>query len=380
MSRSFKITYTLRSSSHVGIVPIEARTIKCRDARVLIAERLSTQEEDLCLYYSTNTANPIHLDEDINAFAMLEVARGMLNVTNSANRTLTATQQKQRKDAREIKAVVGVSGTVTLLQRGPPTASSGHSNNDGYIAGVTTTGPVVTVAATSEEERMRQMQSQISLETGMDSFRRMPMRPGGATGGAGGGAGGGPSGATTVDAAGNVVFREPPKGYICHNCGKGGHHINHCPEARNGFNKVKVLQAPIGIPESMLERCDPNDPRAKFVTRDGVTVVRKQVANAFEQVNLVSSSSKADAVDGREIPTELQCAVCKTLAKNAVVAPCCEATCCESCLLDEEAALHADGAPVCPLCKELLMIDEIDGNAEVRANVEAFLKKRPREE
>lgn len=370
MSRAFKLTYTLRSSSHVGIVPIEGRSIKCRDARVLIADRLSTQEEDLSLYYSTNTNTPIHLDEDIPAFSMLEVARGMLNASNSTNRTLTATQQKQRKDAREIKAVVGATGVVTLLQRGPP-GGYGSGSSDGFIAGVTTTGvSPATGSASTEEERLAQMQNQISQETGMDSFRRMPFRGGGP------GAGGAGGGATTVDAAGNVVFREPPKGYICHNCGKGGHHINHCPEARNGFNKVKVLQAPIGIPESMLERCDPSDPRAKFVTRDGVTVVRKQVTDAFEQVNLASSTTSI--TDDRNVPPELLCPVCKKIVCNAVVAPCCESTCCEGCLLRNEAAY--DGPPQCPLCKELLMIDEIEENAEVRRGVEAFVRKRPREE
>lgn len=353
MASSHKITFSLRGQSYTSIIPLDADSKKCRDVRALIAEKLCTQEDDIALYPSGSPV-AIHLDEDIRAYSLLEVVRGLLNTSNSSNRTLTAAQQKQRKDAKDVKVIIGASGSVVTLQRGV----YGSSSETGSSTTTATTG-----GASTEDEMIRKMQEQVAQETGVDGggFRRPGPRPG------------------SDAAAAAVPFREPPKGYICHNCGKGGHHINHCPEARNGFNKVKLLQAPVGIPESMLERCDPSDTRAKFVTRDGVTVVRKAVANASEMLIDTSAAHGRSAV--ADAPDHLVCKLCKKALSKAVRTPCCDIACCESCLLDAPSVGKADvddGPPTCPLCDEPLMIDDIQADVKARKELEELARKRPR--
>lgn len=102
----------------------------------------------------------------------------------------------------------------------------------------------------TEEERLAQLQAEVGWETGIDDVAasRRGRRGGWARGGGcaaghsaaapyasapGGGGiqrwGGGYRGGGPEDS-----FRPPPKGYVCHNCGKGGHLIQHCPSARGG--------------------------------------------------------------------------------------------------------------------------------------------------
>lgn len=327
--------------------------MKVSDIRIRIADKLSTTEEEIELYNAGSTV-PLQLDEEVGSFTLIEVSRKALY---GAQRPLAAWQAKLKREAKEVRHVISASGEVTTvgLNSGRPLPGTTGSSNNSY--------PEVPL---SEDEAIQRQAERVAQETGVDQAFRRPQHRAGA------GAGGNNSNNNGAGPGGE--FREPPPGYTCHNCGLAGHWIQHCPAAKNGnFNRSKVLMAPVGIPESMLERCSPDDPAPKFVTRAGILVKRRVDPTMIQ--HLTSSDSSAATL---EVPEELKCPVCKKLCKDAVKLPCCDRTICDSCLTTNGGD-GDDGPPLCPLCSEPLMIDDVVNDEEKRSLVLQFQRKRPRE-
>ncbi|TMW91015.1 hypothetical protein EJD97_014920 [Solanum chilense] len=109
---------------------------------------------------------------------------------------------------------------------------------------------------------------------------------------------------------GEMEWKKPPIGYVCHRCNVPGHYIQHCPtngDPRYDMKKMKP-PAPSGC---------------------GSGGVLKH--NEAEGLSSASSSSTKSSF--RDIPRELYCPLCKELMKDAVLASkCCFSSFCDECI------------------------------------------------
>jgi hypothetical protein len=214
-------------------------------------------------------------------------------------------------------------------------------------------------AAATEEDRIAMLQHNVGAHTGAsERFSRPQFRR---------------QNTETIDSR-----KPPPPGYVCHGCGRSGHYIEHCPNGRIG-ERPKALQAPIGIPESMLEECPPDFEGTKYVTRDGKLVRRR-----IDRQSFVAVQSRDH--EPETVPAHLKCCSCKKLLVDAMSLPCCSQAICSSCLDSSVAAACAaapDDPPTCPSCRTLLIVDDVEIADSVRKEAASFVseasRKRPRE-
>lgn len=351
------ITFKLRSSNHVGIIDVPQRVISCREIKEAIATQLSTSPEEIDIFVS-GSSDYLHPHEELPAYTVVEVVRHV------------ATGRPPSGRPRE----------TTTTTAAPRAARRGAEVAEG---------------AMTEEERLARLSEAVAAETGIDEvggWRARQGRGGRPPGGAGG--------------SRDDLFRPPPPGYICHNCGKRGHLIQHCPAAK-GAGKLKVLSLPTGIPETMLVECTMDDPAAKFVTRDGRLVKRRLdnasftgvLANAADVAYVSKDAStglkscqtdgcESEAAEGNTKATEeskLLCGWDKVVAGNAMKTPCCGTLLCESCFNEKVEEMisrdEAEEAPLlCPGCKEPLPVHDVAPAVEEREIIRALhSRKRGRE-
>ncbi|GET92823.1 hypothetical protein, conserved [Leishmania tarentolae] len=396
------ITFRLKSSNHVGTIDMEGSVMSCRDAQQAIAAKLCAPPEEINVFLAGSTAL-LHPEEDLPAYAVVDVVR-----QTHSGKPLFLTRPKFAPLPSSLESMTGSSG-----YGGPSGFGDGH--------------------ALTEEERLAQLQAEAALDTGIDEvsgrFRR------GGRGGVGGGRGnmgrgggsdlffgGGRGRGDAIRANMEENFRPPPKGYICHNCGKGGHLIQHCPSAKGG-KAMKVLSFPVGIPESMLVECTMDDPAPKFITRDHRLVKRRVDPSVFTAISIAGIVSDvsgdtgceddlhdkaADQENAAEVPKvngasattaeassstkpidmALSCVVHNGIAREAMKLPCCHRLICESCFtkmaeeaLGDTASLdnEDDGGVICPGCKEPLIMDEVMEATEERERIKQLLSERKRE-
>ncbi|TPP48023.1 hypothetical protein CGC20_15185 [Leishmania donovani] len=399
------ITFRLKSSNHVGTIDMEGSVMSCRDAQQAIAAKLCAPPEEINVFLAGSTAL-LHPEEDLPAYAVVDVVR-----QTHSGKPLFLTRPRLPPLSSSLDSIPTSSGFG-----GPAGFGDGH--------------------ALTEEERLAQLQAEAALDTGIDEVSSRFRRGGrGGRGGMGGGRGcmGGGGGSDLFLGGGrgrgdamraNMEdnFRPPPKGYICHNCGKGGHLIQHCPSAKGG-KAMKVLSFPVGIPESMLVECTMDDPAPKFITRDHRLVKRRvdpsvftaiSVAgiggavsgdtvrdddlhemalsreNATEPAKVNSASATTAEASSPTKPTDvaLSCVVHNGVAREAMKLPCCGRLMCQGCFtkmaeeaLDETRSLddEDDGGVVCPGCKEPLIMDEVVPATEERERIKQLLRERKRE-
>lgn len=337
------ITYRLKASNHIGTIDIPGSLISCKDAEESIAEKLKLPLEEIQIFLSGSTSL-LHPEENILANAVVDVVRH-----------------------------VG-SGKVAFKAKA-------YSSPE-YQPAAAPLQDAVPSANLTEEERLAQLQAEVTLDTGIEEGR-----------GRGRGRGGwGGRGRGSLNSQPRVLredsLKAPPKGYICHNCGKGGHLIQHCPAARSG-SAVKVLSMPIGIPESMLEQCSMDDPAPKFITRDNRIVKRKILHSAFAGVaNLVNSTpteskslkrvrenegDEGDSVNNKQ-HSEFLCLKCGKIAVEAMKTGCCHRLFCSECFhsIADEALQNESFSPEslrCPHCNEVLLMDEVEEAHEEREKI-----------
>ncbi|CCW62144.1 unnamed protein product [Phytomonas sp. EM1] len=198
------------------------------------------------------------------------------------------------------------------------------------------------------------------------------------------------------------TFQPPPRGYLCHNCGKGGHYIQHCPSAKGG-KYLRMLSLPVGIPESMLVECAMDDPAPKFITRDRRLVKRRVDASAFHEVTLMdtvggitagkewetpstpppppleSSDSLPlpEAVDLVEKRKAYECIMDGKLAVVPMRMPCCRRLLCKGCfdaMVEAAFAEDVGDGLVCPNCSEPLILDDVVRATDEEKQISDLLK------
>ncbi|ORC92160.1 putative nucleic acid binding protein [Trypanosoma theileri] len=368
------ITFKLRSSNHVGIIDVPQRVISCREIKEAIAEKLSGSPEEIDIFVS-GSSDYLHPEEELPAYTVVEVVRHI------------ASGRPPPKRERETTTTTTTTTTGTT---GGTTTSASSSNAAGRILSRRGKKEEEEAAPLTEEERLAQLSEAVAVETGIDEvgswrMRQMRNRPMGGPGG------------NREDS-----FRPPPPGYICHNCGKKGHLIQHCPGAK-GPRGLKLLSLPTGIPETMLVECTMDDPAAKFVTRDGRLVKRRLdnasftgvVTTVTDVVDVVKENNGEDErnekKEGEEetantttnnnttaTQTKLLCGWDKVLAKNAMKTPCCGTLLCGSCFTEKvEEMISCDDPDVdpllCPGCSKPLSVPDVTEAVEERKLIEALL-------
>ncbi|KAK7201300.1 nucleic acid binding protein [Novymonas esmeraldas] len=409
------ITFRLKSSNHVGTIDMEGSVMSCRDAQQAIAVKLCAPPEEINVFLAGSSAL-LHPDEDLPAYAVVDVVR-----QTYSGRPLFLSRSRFAAPSSAAESVPSSSGFGATFGSG-----------DGQ--------PL------TEEERLAQLQAEAALDTGIDEVSTR-FRRGGGRGAMGIGMGGRGAGRGMAAGAGGDFFgagrgrgdafranmeenfRPPPKGYICHNCGKGGHLIQHCPSAKGG-KAMKVLSFPVGIPESMLVECTMDDPAPKFITRDHRLVKRRVDPSVFTAISIaghgtseqddlhddlqelvVGADDSADtagcgtctttgttAADASPatltttakagLDSSLQCAVHGGVAREAMRLPCCGRLICHDCFnkmaeeaLDETRSIgdEEDGGVLCPGCEEPLIMDEVVPATDEREKIKLLLLERKRE-
>jgi uncharacterized membrane protein YgcG/DNA-directed RNA polymerase subunit RPC12/RpoP len=420
------ITFRLKSSNHVGTIDMEGSVMSYSAAQQAIAAKLCAPPEEIDVFLAGSTSL-LHPDDDLPAYAVVDVVRR------------TQSSSRPAYPARPRPAALPTSMDAP--------GSSGYPGFYGAgMSDVNADGQPLT-----EEERLAQLQAEAALDTGIDGVSTRSHRGGrgmgmgrgrGGAGGRGGTGSGGPGeegggfygggGRGRGDAyRANMMenFRPPPKGYICHNCGKGGHLIQHCPSAKGG-KALKMLSFPVGIPESMLEECTMDDPAPKFITRDHRLVKRRVDPSVFTAISIAgitgaggaegkkdsdddmheilhvpgegretgasANTSNNDATGGNAISCLLPapvdskyvCIVDNVVARDAMKMPCCGRLMCQTCFtkmaeeaFDETRSLDDvdDAGVVCPSCGEPLIMDEVVPASEEREQIKARLAERKRE-
>ncbi|KPA86318.1 hypothetical protein ABB37_00532 [Leptomonas pyrrhocoris] len=417
------ITFRLKSSNHVGTIDMEGSVMSYSAAQQAIAAKLCAPPEEIDVFLAGSTSL-LHPDDDLPAYAVVDVVR-----RTQSNKPAYPTRPKPALFSSSMD-FPGTSGRA-----GGYGAGVAEMNADGQ--------PL------TEEERIAQLQAEVALDTGIDGVSTRPYhggRGGGMSRGRGGGRGGAGTGAGDDGGTdfhfgsrgrgdafrANMFenFRPPPKGYICHNCGKGGHLIQHCPSAKGG-KALKMLSFPVGIPESMLEECTMDDPAPKFITRDHRLVKRRVDPFAFTAISIAGMGGSSGGADGpmhindatNELPalgvkkqetgtpgnidcntneagnpatspqpapvdSKYICIVDHVVARNAMKMPCCGRLMCQACFttMAEEAFNEArslddddDTGVTCPSCGEPLIMDEVAPATEEREQIKALLAARKRE-
>ena len=323
------ITFRLKSARQGDSVSFIGKNIKVRQAAGLIAAKIGCADNELDLHLDGRV---LGLEDELQSYSDVEVVR---KVVQHRGKPVSALQKevKAKEDAKSMWAG-GTGASLGLLGE-------------------------------TEEERIAEMSAAIGREHASARSEFGGPRRGGF---------GGRSGPAVGGTGADGQRRAPPKNYICHACGKGGHYIEDCPESTRG--ERKRFSAPVGIAEAKLERVDADAAGPKFVTRNGDWVRRRVDGDA-----LLVGVAHVVAPSGGAVEVEVQCPWCKGICIDAVRLPCCDATICSPCLND---AVENNDAE-CHSCNSGIVVDEVEPDTEMRRLVATWRRptpssKRPRPE
>ncbi|CCW69482.1 unnamed protein product [Phytomonas sp. Hart1] len=383
------ITFRHKSGKYVGTIDMEGQVLTCREIQEAVAAKLSAPPEEIRVFMADST-DLLHPKEDIPAYAVVDVVRQVSSGPSFAPRPPgpgPGLPKRARWEDLEAPA-----SRLELRSQ-----------------------------SLTEEERLAQLQAEVGVDTGVVDLGERGRR-----------GRGGPTN-PLPSSEGHWKedhFKPPPRGYICHNCGKGGHYIQHCPSAKGG-KYMRMLSLPVGIPESMLVECAMDDPAPKFITRDHRLVKRRVDASAFSEVTFIStgsggestkvvedsegdpaaggdmepktpgsthqadttSSADAPAVEGssrdpidqgNQLSRKLaayKCIVDGRVSVESMKVPCCKHLLCKSCFdkMVEDAfaetvdVVDGDGLS-CPHCHEPLILDDVVRATEEETVISELLK------
>lgn len=156
----------------------------------------------------------------------------------------------------------------------------------------------------------------------------------------------------------------PPPKYVCHRCGNPGHWIYNCPTNGNPDYDIRKVKAPVGIPLEKLVSTG----EGTIVMPDGSIgdvlvddrILKKEATTA----------STLKSLPPIEIPEEMQCPICKKLAKEAVMILCCQASFCDSCIRG-----HLIETGTCPKCgKKDMLCDDLLPNQSLRKAIQNHVR------
>lgn len=465
MSISFR--FRSRTQSQIldlsGSAQRTAGGIKAGDAHLLIAAAVGAPADEIALFLGTERVND---EEVIPFFSCLDIERcapvkraagaggpavgGAMGAGGrGAGRGRAggpAGQQEYVISATGEMFRVGRGGALLRVYQGRGGGAGGSAQQQdaapqdapgsGIGGGGANGASAGEDAAENELRRLQQRMGGGVSSVAIDMNRGRGRGRGGMDGGAaGGGGGGGGAGGNN-----NAPRGPPPPGYVCHNCGNGGHRIEDCPKPRSATG-FKRIAPPDGIAESLLVPCAEDDP-ARCVTRDGRFVKRAVATDMFvavagvggaaaatdadlllaevtgENAAAAEGSASASAAEAAVAaclqqlfsssssppPATLEaanflCAHCKRLLAKAVeLTSCdCKTRFCSAALptasssagggsatercVEAFMAAHDDEGE-CPTCGEPFFLDDVEEATTVREQIEDFkalLKKRPRE-
>ncbi|WMV20575.1 hypothetical protein MTR67_013960 [Solanum verrucosum] len=141
---------------------------------------------------------------------------------------------------------------------------------------------------------------------------------------------------------GEMEWKKPPYGYVCHRCNVPGHYIQHCPTNGDHSYDMKKVKP---LPNSML------------------------IAAGVEGLSSTSSSSTKSSF--RDIPREFYCPLCKELMKDAVIASkCCFSSFCDKCIRNH---IMCNSSCVCGTRN--VVVDALLPNITLRKTVNRMLSE-----
>jgi len=169
----------------------------------------------------------------------------------------------------------------------------------------------------------------------------------------------------------------PHPGYICHNCGNPGHYKHECPNLGDpNTEKPTARIVPIikGIPKTHLREVDSVEGMTGNVVKTswgGFATMAPQEHRFNDAVRSGGGQSTAESLQAKaDVPTHLQCKICRNLMSEAVLIPCCGKSACDGCMRKKLSENNCK----CPLCEKDMTPDKILPNEDLRTSIDAYRK------
>ncbi|XP_050391577.1 E3 ubiquitin-protein ligase RBBP6 isoform X2 [Patella vulgata] len=150
-----------------------------------------------------------------------------------------------------------------------------------------------------------------------------------------------------------VPLGQPPVGYKCYKCGKGGHYIHGCTEKSESNVIEPKFKRSTGIPNSFLTLTDDPTVPGALLTYSGKfavpTIDKHAYATGKKELPpfLPGMNTQAVVPKSPGIPQELRCLICQDLLKDAVLIPCCGNSFCDDCIRNKLLETEDHECPVC---------------------------------
>jgi len=184
--------------------------------------------------------------------------------------------------------------------------------------------------------------------------------------------------------------KKPPADYVCNRCGRNDHYVWDCP-TNDDPDHIRKVRTAKGIPRCYLTKVKDVD-EAQSRALGGVTLVipgnsahyvwshnpdkqehKDRVGDTIQDKVVTAFSDGA-----KQVEESLKCPLCRGLFREAMLAPCCGASFCNSCAI-ERLCHHGPSDSKCPNCDKTLMAHKLIPNDALRNQVDAVFKASTKE-